>query len=146
VFRQASDVLHVTEHAALWPFAVAWAVAVLSAGVAWLMYAGAWRGAPERFTRALPGLYRFTLDKFRVDELYDATIIRAVRGTAYWSWRLVDSFLIDGLLVNGSAKLVGFFGGAFRGIQNGDAQRYAALMAIAAAVILGTLVFGAGGR
>jgi NADH-quinone oxidoreductase subunit L len=143
VFAQASDVIQVEEHVALWPFAVAWAVAVLSAGVAWLMYAGAWRGAAERFTNALPGLYRFTVDKFRVDELYDATIIRAVRGTAYWSWRLVDSLLIDGLLVNGSAKLVGFVGGIFRGVQNGDAQRYAALMAIAAFAILATLVLGA---
>jgi NADH-quinone oxidoreductase subunit L len=146
VFAQASEVIHVQEHVALWPFAVAWIVAVACAAVAWFMYAGAWRRAPERFTQALPGLYRFTLDKFRVDELYDATIIRAVRGAAYWGWRLIDSVLIDGLLVNGSARLVGFFGGVFRRVQNGDAQRYAAVMAIAAAVILGTLVFGLGGR
>jgi NADH-quinone oxidoreductase subunit L len=145
VFAQASEVIGVQEHVVLWPFAVAWGVAVLSAGVGWLMYAGAWRGAPERFARAAPALYRFTLDKFRVDELYDATIIRAVRGAAYWGWRLVDSLLIDGLLVNGSARLAAFLSRSFRGVQSGDAQRYAAIMAIAAAVILWT-VLGVGGH
>ena len=130
---------------ALWPFVVAWGIAVLAGGCAWLMYAGAWRTAPARVARALPGLYRFVLDKFRVDELYDALVVRPVRGIAYWSWRLVDSVLIDGILVNGSARTVAFFGRAFRGIQNGDAQRYAALMALAAAVIL-FVVLGAGGR
>jgi NADH-quinone oxidoreductase subunit L len=145
VFAQATEVLGVEEHVALWPFAVAWGIAVLAGGMAWLMYAGAWRGAPERFVRALPGLYRFTLDKFRVDEAYDWTVVRAVRGAAYWGWRLVDSTLIDGVLVNGSARLAAALGRTFRGVQNGDAQRYAALMAVAAAVIL-FFVLGAGGR
>jgi NADH-quinone oxidoreductase subunit L len=57
----------------------------------------------------------------------------------------VDAFAIDGVLVNGTARLFGFFGRAFRGVQNGDAQRYAAVMAIAAAVILWTVI-GMGGR
>ena len=49
------------------------------------------------------------------------------------------------MLVNGTARLVGFFGRTFRGFQNGDTQRYAAVMAIAAAVILWTVI-GMGGR
>jgi NADH-quinone oxidoreductase subunit L len=146
VFAQATELLGVEEHVALWPFLVAWGVAVLCAGAAWLMYVGAWRGAPERFTQGAPGLYRFTLDKFRVDELYDWSVIRVVRGAAYWGWRVVDSFLIDGVLVNGAARSAAFLGRAFRGVQNGDVQRYAALMAVAAAVILGWSVLGMGGR
>jgi NADH-quinone oxidoreductase subunit L len=145
VFEQATTVLGVEEHAVLWPFIVAWLVAVVCGGIAWQMYAGAWRGMPERFTNALPGLYRFTVDKFRVDELYDAIIIRPLRGLAWGLWRVVDAFAIDGVLVNGSARLFGFLGRAFRGVQNGDAQRYAAMMAIAAAVILWSVV-GLGGR
>lgn len=47
--------------------------------------------------------------------------------------------------MNGSARLAGALGRAFRGIQNGDTQRYAAVMAIAAAVILWTVI-GMGGR
>jgi NADH-quinone oxidoreductase subunit L len=145
VFAQASEILGGEEHVALWPFVVAWGIAVLAAGAAWLMYAGAWRGAPERFTRSAPALYRFTLDKFRVDEFYDATVVRLVRGSAYWGWRIIDTFLIDGLLVNGAARTAGFLARSLRGVQNGDVQRYAALMAVAVAVILWT-VLGMGGR
>jgi NADH-quinone oxidoreductase subunit L len=145
VFAQATHVLGEHEHLVLWPFLVAWGVAVVCGGAAWLMYAGAWRGAPERIATALPGLYRFTVEKFRVDELYDAILIRPIRGLAWLLWRIVDAFAIDGVLVNGTARLFGFFGRTFRGFQNGDTQRYAAVMAIAAAVILWTVI-GMGGR
>ena len=145
VFAQAGEVLGEHEHVVLWPFLVAWGIALAMGGLAWQMYAGAWRGVPERFTRALPGLYRFTLDKFRVDELYDVFPIGFVRGLAWWLWRLVDAFAIDGVLVNGVARFFGFLGRAFRVFQNGDAQRYAAVIAIAAAVILWTVI-GVGGH
>ena len=145
VFAQATEVLGVEEHAALWPFAAAWGIALVAGGAGWAVYAGAWQGAAERFTRTFPALYRFTRDKFRVDELYDFLVVRPLRGIAYVLWRVVDAFAIDGVLVNGVARLCGWLGGAFRVVQNGDTQRYATLMAIAAAVILWT-VFGAGGR
>jgi NADH-quinone oxidoreductase subunit L len=142
VFATAYERLGIEPHVALWPFLVAAAIAIGCAALAWLMYAGAWRGAPERIANGAPGLYRFTLDKFRVDELYDAAVVRPVRGLAWTLFRLVDSFLIDGLLVNGSARLAAGLGKAFRGFQNGDAQRYAAVIAMAAAVLLVWSVFG----
>ena len=143
VFAQAGEVLgEHEEHVVLWPFLVAWGIAVAMGGLAWQMYAGAWRGAPEKITRAFPALYRFTLDKFRVDELYDVFPIGFVRSLAYWLWRVVDAFLIDGVLVNGVARFTGFLGRGFRVFQNGDAQRYAAVMAMAAAVILLWTVYG----
>ncbi|HUK65352.1 MAG TPA: NADH-quinone oxidoreductase subunit L, partial [Anaeromyxobacteraceae bacterium] len=142
VFAQASAALGEHEEAAaLWPFAVAWLVALLSAGLAWSMYVGAWRGLPERFARALPGLYRFTAEKFKVDELYDAVVVRPVRALAWGLWRIVDTFLIDGL-VNLVASLCAALARLFRNVQNGDAQRYAALMAVAAAVILVAVLLG----
>jgi NADH-quinone oxidoreductase subunit L len=145
VFAQATEVIGEHEHVVLWPYLAAEAIAVVCGGVAWLMYAGAWRGAPKKIAEALPGLYRFTVDKFRVDELYDAVIIKPLRGLAWLLWRVVDAFAIDGVLVNGTARLFGFFGRTFRGFQNGDTQRYAAVMALAAAVILWTVI-GMGGR
>jgi NADH-quinone oxidoreductase subunit L len=145
VFGQAYERLGVEPHVALWPFLVAAAIAIGCAGLAWRMYAGSWRGVPERFAEAVPGLYRFTLDKFRVDELYDLFIVKPIRGAAWTLWRVVDTFLIDGVLVNGSAKLAGALGKLFRVVQNGDAQRYAAVMALAAAAILLWTVLGPGG-
>jgi NADH-quinone oxidoreductase subunit L len=136
--------LHAGDHPS-WPYFAAWALAALGTGFAWLMYVGPWRGAPEKLARGFPATYRFALDKFRVDELYDLLIIEPTRYAAYILWRVVDVFAIDGLLVNGIARLVGFTGSVFRVAQNGDLQRYAAIMAVAAAVILWT-VLGVGGH
>jgi NADH-quinone oxidoreductase subunit L len=47
-------------------------------------------------------------------------------------------------MVNGVARLVGFFGSVARLAQNGDVQRYAAFMALAAAAILASVI-GVGG-
>jgi NADH-quinone oxidoreductase subunit L len=128
-----------------WPYFFAWGVAVVGSLVGWLMYAGAWRRAPARLAHAFPRAYAFTYDKFRVDELYGFLVIEPVRYAAYILWRVVDVFAIDGLLVNGVARFVGFTGSVFRLAQNGDVQRYAAIMAVAAAVILWS-VLGVGGR
>ena len=144
VFAQALGVLRVEEHLAAWPFIVAWLVAVACGGLGWAMYAGAWRGAPERIARTFPALYGFTRDKFRVDELYDLFVIKPLRGIAWGLWRFVDTILVDGT-VNLVAAVAAALGRAFRLVQNGDAQRYAALMAIAAAAILWS-VLGMGGR
>jgi NADH-quinone oxidoreductase subunit L len=95
--------------------------------------------------RAFPRTYRLVLDKFRVDELYQLLVIEPTRFAAYILWRVVDVFAIDGLLVNGVARFIGFTGSVFRLAQNGDVQRYAAIMAVAAAVVLWS-VLGVGGR
>jgi NADH-quinone oxidoreductase subunit L len=57
---------------------------------------------------------------------------------------VVDVFAIDGVLVNGTAKAVGLVGRVVRLVQNGDLQRYAAIMAVAAGAIIWT-VLGTGG-
>ncbi|ABC80189.1 NADH-quinone oxidoreductase subunit L [Anaeromyxobacter dehalogenans] len=136
--------LHAGAHPA-WPFAAAWALAAVGTLVAYLMYAGALRAAPAALARTFPRLYQFAVDKFRVDELYQMVVIEPLKTAAYLLWRIVDVFAIDGLVVNGVARLVGYAGSVLRLAQNGDVQRYAAIMVVAAAVILWTVV-GAGGR
>jgi len=130
-------------HEGLGAFVVAWLVAVAGTLIAALMYRRAFEGAPTRLALALPRLYRFALDKFRVDELYDAAILRPIKWIAWALWQAIDVFLIDGL-VNGVARTAGVFGRLIRVAQNGDVQRYAAVMAVAAAVLL-WVVLGAGG-
>ncbi len=136
--------LHAAAHPS-WPFLVAWLLAAAGTLVAWVMYAGPARTVPAALARAFPRTYAFAVDKFRVDELYELLVIEPVRFGAYILWRVVDVFAIDGLLVNGAARAVAFFSATFRMVQNGDVQRYAAIMAVAAAVILWT-VLGVGGH
>jgi NADH-quinone oxidoreductase subunit L len=100
---------------------------------------------PERLASTFPGLYQFALDKFRVDELYAAVVLEPVKAAAYLLWRVVDVFAIDGFLVTVLARGTAWVSSVVRLAQNGDVQRYAAIMAMAAAVILWS-VLGAGGR
>ena len=138
--------LHEGEHPA-WPYFAAWAIAAAGTLVAWAFYAGPARGAPAALATRFGALYRFTLDKFRVDELYDAVIVKPFRMLARGLWRFVDVFVIDGI-VNGVGRTAAGLGAMFRTFQNGDLQRYAAVMALAAAVIVGTVAWtllGTGG-
>jgi NADH-quinone oxidoreductase subunit L len=126
-----------------WPYFAAWAIAAVGTWIGWAMYAGPWKAAPAALAKAWPASYRLMVDKFRVDELYDVVVVRPLKTTAYVLWRVIDVFVIDGL-VNGSAKAAALLGSVTRLTQNGDVQRYAAVMAIAAAAILWT-VLGVGG-
>ena len=150
VFAAGTHVLHELGHLhegphPPWPYFAAWAIAALGTFIAWAMYVGPARELPARLAAGFPRVYRFALDKFRVDELYELLVIEPVRYTAYVLWRIVDVTAIDGLFVNGIARFVGLVGSVLRLAQNGDVQRYAAIMAMAAAVILWTIL-GVGGR
>jgi NADH-quinone oxidoreductase subunit L len=99
---------------------------------------------PERLARALPGLHRFTVDKFRVDEAYDLLVVRPFAWFSMVCWKVIDVGIIDGL-VNGVARVAAWIASIVRLFQNGDLQRYAAIMVVAAAILLG-LALGAGGH
>jgi NADH-quinone oxidoreductase subunit L len=134
---------HAGAHPA-WPYFAAWVIAFGGSLVGFLMYGGSLSRLPATLATALPRTYRLMVDKFRVDELYDAAVIKPLGALARGLWRVVDVVLIDGLMVIGVARLIGFFGSVSRLAQNGDVQRYAAFMALAAAAILAT-VLGVGG-
>jgi len=75
---------------------------------------------------------------------YEYLIIKPLNWIAWLLWKVVDVLCIDTLLVMGTARAVGALGKVVRTVQNGEIQRYAAYMAVAAAVILFT-VLGVGG-
>ncbi|MBK9518406.1 MAG: NADH-quinone oxidoreductase subunit L [Anaeromyxobacter sp.] len=127
----------------VWPYLAAWGIALVGTLIGWSMYGGGLMKLPGQLAGALPRTYRLMVDKFRVDEIYDLFVVQPLKATAYFLWRVVDVFLIDGT-VNGVAKVAGLLGSFVRLSQNGDLQRYAAIMAVAAAAILWT-VLGVGG-
>jgi NADH-quinone oxidoreductase subunit L len=124
-----------------WPYFAAWGIAALGTGIAWVMYRDP-ATAPTKLADALPRLYQFTYDKFRVDELYEFVVLNPVKSIARGLWKVIDVGIIDGLFVNGVPRLVAFVGSVVRLGQNGDVQRYAALMAVAAAAILFAVLGG----
>ena len=72
-----------------------------------------------------PKVYRLLLNKYYVDEVYDAVIVEpAVKSSEEILWKVVDVTIIDGM-VNGSARVVGAIAQTLRKIQTGVAQFYA---------------------
>ena len=72
-----------------------------------------------------PRMYRTLLNKYYVDEMYDAVIVDpTVKISNDVLWKAMDVGMIDGS-VNGSAKLINGIGQVVRKIQTGVAQTYA---------------------
>jgi NADH-quinone oxidoreductase subunit L len=108
------------------------AVALGGIAVAWWMYVRQ-PGTAARLAQEVRGLYQLALNKFHVDEIYEALIVRPMTGLAEFC-RGFDLYVVDGLvdLIGQTPRLVGAL---FRPLQNGLIQFYALAM------ILGLVVF-----
>ena len=84
----------------------------------------------------LKGLYNLLLNKYFVDELYDAVIVNPIaKGSDRFLWRFTDVAVIDGF-VNGTASLIIFISGKIRKIQTGVTQFYAVIMMLGIVIAL----------
>ena len=69
-------------------------------------------------------------------------LARGTRGVASGLSRVGDQLIIDGLLVNGSARVVDSLSGVLRRLQSGYLYTYAFAMVIGLAVLAGWLIVG----
>jgi NADH-quinone oxidoreductase subunit L len=113
-------------------YLMAWLVAVAGGAVAAFLYL---KFFPSRAGQPSPdwarAARRFAQNKFYVDEAYELLFIRPVKYAAVILYKLVDDILIDKVLVRGTAVITTRVGSILRYIQTGDAQAYAAVMALA---------------
>jgi NADH-quinone oxidoreductase subunit L len=114
------------EHVLLIPGVLAFAVGVFAAY--WVYISK--RGKPaESFATSFPGLYRLVYEKWRIDELYQETVIGALEIIADVSvW--IDRWIIDGIIARMSAFLVSALGAMLRLFQSGKVQAYATLVVV----------------
>ena len=113
----------------------------LAAGGLWLAYQlhVVRPDVPEAIAARLGGFYGLVRDKFRVDELYDALVVRPLFAAADLGARGIDPKLIDGV-VNGTGVLVAATSGLWRRVQTGNVQHYALSFLIGALLLLGYYV------
>ncbi|MDH4172605.1 MAG: NADH-quinone oxidoreductase subunit L [Betaproteobacteria bacterium] len=83
---------------------------------------------PKRIAVALGPLYAVVERKYGFDELYAWLFGAGARVLGTGLWKAGDQTLIDGIAVNGSARLVGWFSGVVRLMQTGILNTYAFLM------------------
>ena len=80
-------------------------------------------------------IYTILDNKYFMDKFNELVFGAGARGLGRGLWNVGDRMLIDGLIVNGSAKVVGWFSTVIRHIQSGYIYHYAFVM------ILGVLFF-----
>jgi NADH-quinone oxidoreductase subunit L len=140
-------------------------VAGIGIAIGWSYYRKGRGEKAERVARRAGGVYRLIRDKYRIDELYDATVLRAYYWLCDFSSRF-DIRIVDGLVngarhmtvggsylsafwdswvVDGLVNLTGYTvrGGSWvlRKLQSGFVQAYAATMVFGLFVLLCVYLF-----
>jgi NADH-quinone oxidoreductase subunit L len=95
------------------------------------------RPAATRAARSATPVYTLLLNKYYVDEIYDAVIVQPIKGmSTVLLWKGIDGGLIDGT-VNGAGGLVRASSRSLRRLQTGSIRAYAASLFLGVVVILG---------
>jgi NADH-quinone oxidoreductase subunit L len=90
---------------------------------------------PVRLANAMPGVYRFVLNKWYFDELYDFLFVRPAQVLARVLWQVGDATIIDGV-PNGIAALTTDGSNQVVRIQTGSIAVYAFTMLIGLVVLV----------
>jgi NADH-quinone oxidoreductase subunit L len=126
---------------------VAFSVAAGLAGIfiAWLLYV-ARPALADSLAAAFHRLYNLLLNKYWLDEIYLATIVRPLVGLSRMVlWKGVDIGVIDGA-VNGVGHRSLGIGAALRLLQSGNIRSYAAWVLLGSVVLLLSMTVMGGGR
>jgi NADH-quinone oxidoreductase subunit L len=102
---------------------------LVGSGVSYWMYILQAGRPGEEWASAFPRLYHLVLDKWRIDELYDATVLTGVDALADTA-AAFDQGVVDGIIAKLPALLVSVFGSILRAFQTGVIHVYAAFMVI----------------
>jgi len=87
------------------------------------------------------GIYQLLVNKYYADAFNDFVFAGGARGIGQLLWRIGDVLIIDGLIVNGSARMVGWVAGIVRHVQSGYLYHYAFSMIIGLLLMLFWFVF-----
>jgi len=90
----------------------------------------------DRVQSALQPLYTLLDQKYFMDRFNDWFFAGGARFVGRGLWRIGDAAVIDGVIVNGSARLVGWFAGVVRKFQSGFVYHYAFTMIIGLFVLM----------
>jgi NADH-quinone oxidoreductase subunit L len=125
--------------------AISVAAGVAGIALAWLMYV-ARPGMADAVAGSFKGLYTLVYNKYFVDEIYDAAIVRPlVAGSRTVLWKGVDAGLIDGT-VNGVGERAQGIGRVLRLLQSGNIRSYATWVLFGCVLVIVAMGIAGGAR
>jgi NADH-quinone oxidoreductase subunit L len=101
--------------------------AVAGIGLAWFMYIR-YPFLPGQLREKFGAIYTLLLRKYFVDEFNDYVFAGGARAFGGLLWKIGDIKLIDGLAVNGTARVIGWVSLMIRRVQSGYVYHYAFAM------------------
>ncbi|MBT8445261.1 MAG: NADH-quinone oxidoreductase subunit L [Gammaproteobacteria bacterium] len=116
-------------------------LAFAGVGTAWFLYLKR-PDLPELIHQKTRALYTLLLNKYYFDTIVEKLIPLGSVGVGNVLWKVGDVGLIDGLMVNGSARVVGWSAAVLRHIQTGYLYTYAFAMILGLAALIGWLLWG----
>ncbi len=122
-----------------WPF---W-LAMAGVATAWFLYM-ARPELPARIAKRFALAYEVLTRKYGFDEFNQIFFAGGARSIGGLLWRIGDASLIDGIMVNGTARLIGWSSSVIRHVQSGYLFHYAFAMIIGLLVLIGLFVTFAG--
>jgi len=119
-----------------WPF---W-LAMAGIATAWYLYMKR-TDLPKKIAQFFGPAYALVEKKYGFDELYSAVFAAGARAVGGGLWKGGDQAAIDGVMVNGTARVVGWFSGVVRLVQSGLIYWYAFVMLFGVLLALSWFLF-----
>ncbi len=101
----------------------------------------------EHLKIAAGPLYTLLANKYYVDEIYSAAVVKPIKGISrVVLWRGVDQGVIDSSIVNGLARVVSGWGSLLRQLQSGSIRNYATWILAGSLLVIFVLGWAGGAR
>ncbi len=138
-----NHIVHEFHHVPVWAKLAPFVMMLIGFLVAWQFYIRS-PETPKRLAGQHQILYRFLLNKWYFDELYDFLFVRPAMRLGRFLWKQGDGWLIDGFGPDGvSARVIDVTRNVVR-LQTGYLYHYAFVMLIGLAALVTWMMLGGG--
>ncbi|MCA0207397.1 NADH-quinone oxidoreductase subunit L [Pararhodobacter sp.] len=131
----SNHTIHNAHEAPAWVKTAPFFAMLLGLGLAYLFYIVNPR-LPAKLAENQPILYRFLLNKWYIDEIYDAVFVRPAFAIGRFLWKRGDGNTIDGFLNGLSMNVLPMLNRVYARAQSGYLYHYAFAMVIGIAVLV----------
>ncbi|SOC10246.1 NADH-quinone oxidoreductase subunit L [Rhodobacter maris] len=139
-----NHVMHEAHGVPAWVKVSPFIAMVAGFALAWLYYIAA-PSLPARTANAVPVLYRFVLNKWYFDELYDMIFVNPAKALGRMLWKGGDGAVIDGAINGLALGWIPFFTRVAARVQSGYLFHYALAMVLGIVALMAWVMQTAGG-
>ena len=128
-----------TDHPPFWFLVLTPILVILSIPIAFYLFVYN-KKLPEQIASVNKPLYKFLLNKWYFDELYDSLIVKPSKSLGLFLWKFFDVKLIDGFGPDGISTLIKKFSLKANKFQSGYIYQYAFVMLLGFSALLTFLI------